>query len=83
MFPGFYIPTVFVKTGMWLEEGSPESVLLSATTVLGSSWQSVSWQAKEHGCHLSLPTGIIPDRTETVHKGNRAGTGFLEERSLN
>lgn len=26
MFPGFYIPTVFVKTGIWLEEGSPESV---------------------------------------------------------
>jgi len=43
MFPGFYIPTGFVKIGIWLEESSPEYVLaVCYKTVLGSSWPPIS-----------------------------------------
>lgn len=76
MFPGFYIPTGFVKIGIWLEESSPESYKLCLAAA-GDPSAQVCWLANEHGCSLSLPAGIIDDRTIAAYKRNRTGTRFM------
>lgn len=81
MFPGFYIPTVFCENwhlarGMQARKCCCPVLQLS---VAAAGSLSAGW----HGCHLSLPTGIIRDRTETGQRGNRTGTGFMEETSFN
>lgn len=81
MFPGFYIPTGFVKIGIWPEESSPESVLSVCyklcLAAAGNPSAQVCWLANKHGCTSSLPTGIIDDRMEAAYKGNRTGTRFI------
>lgn len=78
MSPGFYIPAAFVKSGIWLEECSPEIVpALCHDRALAAAGSLSAGLPNEHGCHLSLPTGIINDRAETAQKGNRTGTRFM------